>query len=112
MKKDDRNSDISLYLNYLSEKNLSGFLSGRTMNDLNFDDLFESMDHTTSKVGQQYFYAKLCANNLSAYSKEHEKITEKFSTDADFVLQTEKQLKKLEKREAYNIISLFTKELP
>ena len=112
MKKDDRNSDISLYLNYLSEKNLSGFLSGRTMNDLNFDDLFESLDHTTSKVGQQYFYAKLCANNLSAYSKEHEKITEKFSTDADFVLQTEKQLKKLEKREAYNIISLFTKELP
>ena len=112
MKKDDLNSDISLYLNYLKEKNLSGFLSGRTMNDLNFEDLFESLDLTTSKVGQQYFYTKLCANNLSAYSKEHEKITEKFSTDADFVLQTEKQLKKLEKRDAYNIISLFTKELP
>jgi hypothetical protein len=112
MKKDDLNSDISLYLNFLNEKNLSGFLSGRTMNDLNFDDLFESLDQTTSKVGQQYFYAKLCANNLSAYSKEHERITEKFSTDADFVLQTEKQLKKLEKRDAYNIISLFTKELP
>jgi hypothetical protein len=112
MKKDTQHSDVSLYLNYLIEKNLSGFLSGRTMNDLNFEELFEYLDHTTSKVGQQYFYAKLCENNLSAYSKEHEKITEKFSADADFVLQTEKQLKKLEKRDAYNIISLFTKKLP
>jgi hypothetical protein len=112
MKKEPQHSDVSLYLNYLKETNLTGFLSDRTMNDLNFDDLFGYLDQTTSKVGQQYFYAKLCANNLSAYSKEHEKITEKFSTDADFVLQTEKQLKKLEKRDAYNIISLFTKELP
>src|ERR1035437_7279253 len=105
MKKDDLNSDISLYLNYLKETNLTGFLSERTMNDLNFEDFFESLDHTTSKVGQQYFYAKLCTNNLCVYTKEHAKITEKFSTDADFVLQTEKQLKKLEKRDAYNIIS-------
>jgi len=112
MKKSNQNSEISQYLNYLNDHNLSGFLSDRTMFDLNFEQLFDYLDHTTSKVGQQYFYAKLCTMNLEPYSTEHERITKKFSTDPDFVLQTEKQLEKSGKHEAYNIISLFSKELP
>jgi len=112
MKKNTQNSEISLYLSYLSDHKLSEFLSDRTMVDLNFDELFDYLDHTTSKVGQQYFYAKLLAMNLVPYSTEHEIITNKFSSDPDFALQTEKQLNKLGKRQAYNIISLFSKELP
>jgi len=112
MKKNNQDSEISLYLNYLNDNKLSESISGRSMSDLNFDELFDYIDHTTSKVGQQYFYAKLCAMNLGPYSNEHERITNKFSTDPDFALQTEKLLKKLGKREAYNIISLFSKELP
>jgi len=112
MKESIQNSDVSLYLNYLKENKISEFLSGRTMNDLNFEELFEYLDHTTSKVGQQYFYAKLCSLNPSPYSKENENITQKFSTDSEFTLQTVKQLKKLGKREAYNIITLFSKKLP
>ena len=112
MKKDNQKSEFSSYLNYLSDHKLSEFLSDSTMVDLNFEELFDSLDHTTSKVGQQYFYAKLCASNLVSYSNDHEIITNKFSTDPDFALQTEKQLKKLAKYKAYNIISLFSKELP
>jgi len=112
MKKDHQNSDMSLYLNYLNDNNVSEFLSDRTKADLNFDQLFDYLDHTTSMVGKQYFYAKLSAINLDPYSTEHEMISTKFSTDPDFALQTEKQLKKLGKPEAYNIISLFSKELP
>jgi hypothetical protein len=112
MKNGNQKSEISQYLNYLSDQKLSEFLSGRTLADLNFEELFEYLDYTTSKVGQQYFYAKLCAVNSGSYSSEHERITKEFSSDTNFALQTEKQLKKLEKREAYNIISLFSKELP
>ena len=112
MEKSNQNSDISLYLNYLCDHQFSKFLSGRTLNDLNFEELFEYLDHTTSKVGQQYFYAKLCEMNLVSYSTDHELISEKFNSDSDFALRTEKQLEKLGKREAYNIISLFSKELP
>jgi len=112
MKKEYQNSEISQYSTYLNDTKLTKFLSGRTKADLNFEELFDYLDHTISKVGQQYLYAKLCEINLSPYSSEHEMISNKFSTDPDFALQTEKQLKKLEKREAYNIISLFSKELP
>jgi len=112
MKKEYQNSEISQYSTYLNDTKLTKLLSGRTKADLNFEELFDYLDHTISKVGQQYLYAKLCEINLSPYSSEHEMISNKFSTDPDFALQTEKQLKKLEKREAYNIISLFSKELP
>jgi len=112
MKKEYQNSELSQYSTYLNDAKLIKFLSGRTKADLNFEELFDYLDHTISKVGQQYLYAKLCEINLVPYSNEHERITKKFSTDPDFALQTEKQLKKLEKREAYNIISLFSKELP
>ena len=57
MKKDHQNSDMSLYLNYLNDNNVSEFLSDRTKADLNFDQLFDYLDHTTSMVGKQYFYA-------------------------------------------------------
>lgn len=106
------NFEVRLYLDYLKEKGNSNFISDKTSYDLNFDELFNHLDFTTSKVGQQYFYAKLHEIKLSPYSNEHEAITKRFIEDTNLASQTEKQLKKLSKNEAYNIISLFTKELP
>ena len=112
MKQESGNIVISYYLKYLKEKNSTHFISDKTDYDLNVDELFEYFDHTTSRIGQQYFYAKLRAVNTSNYSPTHEKITQQFTDDSDFATQTEKQLKKLSKQEAYDILSLITKELP
>ena len=104
--------ETGLYLDYLKKKETANFISDKTANDLNFEELFEHLDHTTSKVGQQYLYSKLRSINLSDYSIKHETITTQFIEDSEFASKTEKCLKKLNTRRAYNIISLFTEELP
>jgi len=105
-------SEVELYFNHLKEKTTDNFISDKTANDLNFEKIFEHLDYTTSKVGQQYLYSKLRKINLSDYSNSYEAITNQFFEDSVFTFQTEKCLKKLNNRRAYNIISLFTEELP
>jgi len=112
MKQNQADVEVTFFYKYQQENEGLHFLSDKTSNDLNFERLFEYLDHTTSRVGQQYFYSKLRRINLSLYSNDHETITRRFSDDADLVLQTEKQLKKLNKQDAYQILSLFTQELP
>ena len=112
MKHDIDYPEIERYARYLSTSQKQSILSDKTANDLNFEELFAYLNLTTSKVGQQYFYAKLRSNELTPYQDRHEAITQHFSTNSGFAQETEKQLIKLSKNDAYSIISLFTKPLP
>ena len=88
MKHDIDYLEIERYARYLATSQKQSILSDKTANDLNFEELFGYLDLTTSKVGQQYFYARLRSNELTPYQNRHEAITQQFSTNAGFALET------------------------
>lgn len=99
---------MSVFFKLKSHQSAFQVLSGRTCSDLDFDQLFEFLDRTSSKVGQQYLYAKLreISNDSSSIAIK-EKLIEKFRDDERFRVGIQLQLSKLDKQEAYYINTLF-----
>ena len=83
-------------------------LSDKTCNDLDFEELFMFIDRTTSKIGQQCLYNRLRAisNDFGKIDFE-EKLIQKLSDDTEFRIDTQLQLDKLTKEDAYHISSIF-----
>ncbi|MCD8093170.1 MAG: hypothetical protein LUF01_10205 [Bacteroides sp.] len=104
-------SDISLYHEYRSGKDTDGLLSQKTWDDLNLDDFFASMDATSSCVGRQYLYDLMRYNRLSEVA-EHEKAIDELSADKALRANIQRELKKLDKSDAYTIPSLFATAHP
>lgn len=50
---------IALFFEHDDHKEAEQIIGDRTLNDLDFEDLFISLDRTSSSVGQQYLYSKL-----------------------------------------------------
>ncbi len=99
---------------YFKKKNNSDsfqVLSDKTCADLDFNELFMFVDRTNSKIGQQYLYNKLrvVPSNRNA-NGGNEKLIKEFSTDHDFRTRTQALLKKLNRREAFYISSIFQDE--
>jgi DNA mismatch repair ATPase MutS len=83
-------------------------LSDKTCADLDFQDLFQFIDRTNSKVGQQFLYDKL--RTIPLDSKElagDEKLIAQFTNDPEFRVNTQMQLSKLNDIETFYITSLF-----
>lgn len=104
-------SDISLYHEYRSGKDTDGLLSQKTWDDLNLDDFFASMDATSSCVGRQYLYDLMHYNRPSEVA-EHEKAIGELSADKALRANIQRELKKLDKSDAYTIPSLFATAHP
>ncbi len=86
-------------------------ISDKTCKDLDFEELFMFLDRTNSKVGQQYLYNRLRnIPNKSVHNENFEKIIRTFVEDPKIRKQTQKQLDRLKKDEAYYISSLFQEE--
>ncbi len=85
-------------------------ISDRTVGDLNMEDLFIYMDHTSSRVGQQYLFDRLLTIDTSTDFTEQEQWISYFAQYEDTRLQTQSILSKLNKREAYYLTSLFQEE--
>ena len=58
---------ISLFFLHEDHQNVHQIIDDRTLNDLDFEELFISLDRTSSSIGQQYLYSKLrvIPNDLS-----------------------------------------------
>ncbi len=100
--------------NYFRKKNNSSahqVLSDKTWNDLDFEEVFMFVDRTNSKIGQQYLYNKLrVIQDNSIEIKEDESLIEEFSRNSDFRVNVQKQLCRLNDKEAFYISSLFQDE--
>lgn len=104
-------SDISLYHEYRSKKDTDGLLSQKTWDDLNLDDFFAAIDCTSSCVGRQYLYDLLHYNRISEVAA-HEEAIGKLSADKELRTDIRRDLKKLDKSDAYSITSLFATAHP
>jgi hypothetical protein len=83
-------------------------LTDKTCADLDFNDLFQFLDRTNSKVGQQFLYDKL--RTIPADSEEvagHEKLIDQFTNDPEFRVNIQMLLSKLNETETFYITSLF-----
>jgi hypothetical protein len=97
---------IAAYLNDSSDSTISP----DTTADLNLDDLFEYIDRTNSKPGQQYLYKKLHTPGISeAYFDALEKQIAFVNRDQNLRELAELELSKLSHFNAYYLPGLFSK---
>ena len=95
------NNDNTKYFQVISKK---------TINDIDFHELFMFLDRTNSKIGQQYLYNKLLVIDLKYKFDEQEKLIEYYNNNEQCRIETQLLLTKLNKTEAYYISSLFQDE--
>ncbi|WP_321516586.1 MutS-related protein [Marinifilum fragile] len=102
---------IKSYFKNKSNTDSFHILSDKTCNDLDFEELFMFLDRTNSKVGQQYLYNKLRIIPAKSEGVEFkENLIQKLLQDEKLRLNTQLQLDKLNKEDAYYIASLFQGE--
>jgi len=102
---------IENYCRNKSKEEKTQILSDKTCNDLDFQELFMSLDRTNSRVGQQYLYNQLRTipqgSNLIG---KNEELIERFTIDSDFRVNIQLQLLKLKSSSAFFLTTLFQKE--
>lgn len=100
--------------NYFRKKDKSNefqYLSDKTCNDIDFQELFMALDRTNSRVGQQYLYDRL-RTIPKAFEKigEHESLIKELTDNVDLRLNAQRQLLRLSKRGAFFLGNLFQDE--
>lgn len=85
-------------------------LTDQTIQDIDFYGLFEFIDRTTSKVGQQYLYKKVIEPTDNTKDKS-EILIGKFTTDKQLREEVQLELLKLNNTGAYFISSLLKEKL-
>jgi hypothetical protein len=102
----DRN--FNLIAGYL-ETGDENYIAADTAGDLDLNSLFEYIDRTSSKAGQQYLYKKLHQPGTSAVHFEAlEKHVATVNKDANLRELAQLKLSNLSNRNAYNLPSLFS----
>ncbi len=93
---------IKLLFDYRDKSHYHQVISDRTCRDLDIDELFMSIDRTSSRIGQQYlYYALRTIPKDSKRSAHFEKIIEYFRSDPDNQNQIIIQLNRLNEHGAY-----------
>jgi hypothetical protein len=83
-------------------------ISESTWNDLNMDQVFETIDYTTTKYGQQYLYESL--RNIKKGSLKNSKIeigVNEIKDNPLIELQIIKKLENISKNDSYHFCDLF-----
>ncbi|MBC2846462.1 MutS-related protein [Winogradskyella flava] len=102
---------ISKYFKNRDHSKMHQVLSDKTCNDLDFEDLFVLVDHTKSKVGQQYLYNRLRTIELDkSQTKLNEEVIDVLLENTELRISTQQKLLKLKNEEAYYISELFQEE--
>lgn len=110
----DDSFDFELIDKYFRKKDHSEafqVLSDKTCNDLDFEELFEFIDRTNSKVGQQYLYNQL--RIIPPDSKQidgQEKLIVEFTNNPELRVRVQSQLCKLDDIQTFYITTLFQDE--
>lgn len=103
--------NISRYFeNNFHKKEVYHILTDTTKEDLDLEDLFEFLDRTTSKIGQQYLYYKLRTIGGIEEVKEFGKLSDLFSENASLRLESQWHLSFLKTEEAYDLELLINDE--
>ncbi|MBK0382686.1 hypothetical protein I5M32_06895 [Pedobacter sp. SD-b] len=102
-------SQIEKYFRKKDQTGAYQVLSDKTCNDLDFQDLFITLDRTTSKVGQQYYYHLLrtIPQHPSEKIKTREEILYLLKERPSFRLDVQMQLSKLKNDNSFYISNLF-----
>lgn len=82
-------------------------ISERTVNDIDFHNVFAFIDRTYSRIGQQFLYSKLRTIRKTYEFGEQEALISIFCTDINRRRETQVILSKLNQEEAYNVSRLF-----
>lgn len=98
---------IQRYANQSNEK-VFHRLNDQTIGDIDLHQLFEFIDRTTSRVGQQYLYKKLVEPSDQVRDPS-QPLIEIFTTDKQLREEVQMELLKLNHTDAYYISSLFQK---
>lgn len=85
-------------------------ISDRTLNDIDFRQIFSFVDRTYSRIGQQFLFSKLLTLPPKADFKEQEYLIERISQDERTRLQVQTILSSLNNENAYYISRLFLEE--
>lgn len=98
--------------NYSEEVKGNNFhhLTEQTINDIDFYGLFEFIDRTTSKVGQQFLYRKVIEPTIHK-SDPSQNLIELFASDKKLREEIQLDLLKLNETDAYYISSLLKNNL-
>ncbi|QEM12035.1 MutS-related protein [Mucilaginibacter rubeus] len=96
--------------NYLTTYKGSNEISTDTASDLDIDSVFEYIDRTNSKPGQQYLYKQLRSPQISEdYFETIEQRIDLATTNRELREQTELKLSELGSNDAYYLPELFKK---
>ena len=82
-------------------------ISDRTKNDLDINELFQFIDRTSSKIGQQYLYYKLRTIESKEKLIEFDKLTRLFKNDNELRLQSQITLSQLNSYNSYDLEKLI-----
>jgi len=109
----DEDFDFNLINYYFRNRNHSDafqIIDNQFIEDVDFYDLFMFIDRTSSKIGQQYLFAKLLTINTKSDFEEQEQIIDYFQESGTAKKKAQALLSKLNKRESYYISNLFLDE--
>lgn len=99
---------ISLFFLHEDHQNAHQIIDDKTLNDLDFEDLFISMDRTSSYIGQQLLYSRLrVIPEDSSQSKLYDQLIEYMNTNPDQKEDAIIELSSLNSQGAYFLQSLF-----
>ena len=102
---------FDLVARYFQKKDNSGafhIVSDKTCNDLDFNELFQFLDRTTSRVGQQYLFDKIRAIHHNPVDIETDEVViDTLMSNPATLAEIQKTLDKLGNSEAYYLNSLF-----
>jgi len=114
VKKDDfYNFEIieQYFQNSENKKDAYHIISNQIKNDLDINDLFQYLDRTSSKIGQQYLYYKIRVVENQDKLYNFDKLTEIFETDKKLRLECQLELSKLNSNYAYDLEKLINDEV-
>lgn len=104
-------NSISRYFNLSNVNSEYQKINDTTFNDLDLEEVFEILDRTSSKIGQQYFYSKIRTIKSISELKETEKLTDIFQKNESLRVNSQLLLSNLNSYESYDLERLLSDNL-
>ncbi|MEO6522608.1 MAG: hypothetical protein ABIN91_13070 [Mucilaginibacter sp.] len=109
----DNYRNIDLVSAYHDHAKADGSLSDQVANDIDLESVFNYVDRTSSKPGQQYLYHQLRSPETDVEKlRELDKLAEKLTADEATRTDVQLELFRLSNKNAYYLYQLFTSQHP
>ncbi len=101
---------IGYYFKNANKSSVYQTIGDKTINDIDFYELFTYIDRTESRIGQQYLFRQLLTINEKPDFKEQERLIDYFYENEKERATAQALLSKLNKRDAYYVSHLIFDE--